>query len=49
MPANLSVVNEAVVIQKLWIEAEIPDFWDLIQILIKKILIFKRCVFLSSK
>lgn len=29
-------MNEAVVIQELWIEAETPDFWDLAQIFIKK-------------
>lgn len=29
-------MNEAVVIQELWIEAETPHFWDLAQIFIYK-------------
>lgn len=36
IPQTFSAVNEAVVIQELWIEAETPDFWDRAQILIKK-------------
>lgn len=42
-------MNEAVVMQKLWIQAEIPDLWDLIQIVIKKILMFNMVFFLFSK
>lgn len=36
IPQTFSAVNEAVVIQELWIEAETPDFWDRAQIFIKK-------------
>jgi len=35
------------VIQKFWIEAEIPGVWDLVQILIKKSINFQYGVFFS--